>query len=701
MKMRWPVRVALSGVACGACACARAAPVKWRGGDTAGMPVAGAEIRVFRKARSADGRRLSNEPVQLDGKEGLRTDAEGRFETTDLFDRDTPLRVIVVAEGTLANRSAWITPGDDDTVTVPNIVLRQMRIVPGRVVDRQGRPVAGAGVFNVGDAHQRMETTTDAEGRFQLAGVPEGRAFLFVEKAGFRFTGKLLAAENKLVELELASDDEDVEPLRTLPAAMPHDEEKKLALRVLEPYLQIVKSGAENDNTLLLAIYRLALVDTIAAFEGLGTMPFTDPSNRESAIEGLVSALVEMRLTEDWDEVQSWIETAEHPATRAACYVFAARKLPGGDRKQKWLDEALVQARRENDPAPRALALGRIAHGLFDQGNSAQAKELAREALRLVEQLPVAHDVPWNTTGTVARVVGRFDLPAALALLERLHHDGPYCDQMGRLACELALRDGAEAERVWRMAGQRDGRRLDALPLWWRDAQLGAPLCYRLTKLDSSRARRMAWAMGDATSRIAALGAVARMLGESEEAAAATLLRELTRIELPRDDTPDDHFDPSRTEAVAICRLLPLLERIDGQLGREFLWRTVARRMPRPAAERLDDETERADLALIAMLSRYDWPLARAMLEPLAGRLEEFSAGPSGACAGEVVGAAAAIDPHWAERMLDRVPAPIDSRPNRPINWARLELVRMIGTHDHLRWELIGYDDPARYDTWD
>jgi hypothetical protein len=88
------------------------------------------------------------------------------------------------------------------------------------------------------------------------------------------------------------------------------------------------------------------------------------------------------------------------------------------------------------------------------------------------------------------------------------------------------------------------------------------------------------------------------------------------------------------------------------------------------------------------------------MLEPLVGRLEEFTAGPSGVCAGEVVGAAATIDPAWAEQLLDRLPAPADSRLNRPMNWARVNLVRMIGIGDPWRWEWIGYDDPARYDTW-
>jgi len=698
MKIQWPVRVLFVCAACAACAVAHAASLQGRVVDTTGMPVAGAEIRIFRKVKSADERSTRNELISL-GAEALRTGADGRYETQFAFDAESPLRVVALAKGMLAGRSRWITAGDTPSVDVQDIVLRRLRTVPGRVVDRQGRPVAGATVFNVGDSHQRVETTTDAEGRFQLAGVPEGQVFLFVEEPGFRFTGKLLAAENKSVEIELASADEEVEPLRTLPPLLSDDEREALALRVLIPYLKITENGTDNEKTL--AILWLSTVDTIAALERLETVSFQEPSERQWALECLLSEMIEQGLTRDCDEIQSLIEKSDNPATKAAGYVYAARRLPGmgGDRKQEWLDEELLQARRETDPKRRALMLGRIAGGLFDQRQTARGEELARESLRLVEQLPIAHDVPWNTTGTVARVVSRFDLPAALALLERLHYDGIYCDEMGRLACELALRDAAEAERVWRMAGRRDGRRPDALSLWWRDVELGAPLCYRLTKLDASRARRMASAMGDSTSRIDALGAVARALGESDEAAAVTLLRQLPRMELPRGDPPGDRFYPLRTEAVALCRLLPLLERIDGRLGFEFLWRTLALRMPRPAAERLDDETERADLALITMLARYDRRLARAMLVPLVGRLEEFSASPSGFCAGQVVGAAAAIDPAWARQLLDRLPAPTDARRNRPMNWAKLELARMIGARDALRWDWMGYHDPARYDT--
>ncbi|HEV3023832.1 MAG TPA: carboxypeptidase-like regulatory domain-containing protein [Pirellulales bacterium] len=158
-----------------------AASLKGHVVDSAGRPVAGAEVRVFRKARSADEKRTHNEAVTFDGAEALRTDAEGNFETRDLFNQDTTLRVVAQADEMLAGRSAWITPADNDAIAVPNIMLRRLRTVTGCVVDRAGMPVADAKLFNAGDTHQRIETKTEPDGRFQLAGLAEGEAFLFIE----------------------------------------------------------------------------------------------------------------------------------------------------------------------------------------------------------------------------------------------------------------------------------------------------------------------------------------------------------------------------------------------------------------------------------------------------------------------------------------------------------------------------------------
>ena len=64
----------------------------------------------------------------------------------------------------------------------------------GRVVDREGQPVAGATVFQSGDSPARTEAETGADGRFALNGVVARPTFLFARKPGYRFVGLALGA---------------------------------------------------------------------------------------------------------------------------------------------------------------------------------------------------------------------------------------------------------------------------------------------------------------------------------------------------------------------------------------------------------------------------------------------------------------------------------------------------------------------------
>ena len=175
--------------------------IRGRVTDSSGRPIMNAHVEVWRKPQR-EGKPFENEQVRFDGLESVRTDAEGRFVTPGApgLEPDLPIRVIAFADGMLAARSPWMKPGDKKVVELGDIELRRLRTVAGRVVDRQGKPVSNAMLFHAGDAHKSERTTTDADGRFQLTGVPEGRVFLFVEKAEFRFTGKLIESSQQQTE---------------------------------------------------------------------------------------------------------------------------------------------------------------------------------------------------------------------------------------------------------------------------------------------------------------------------------------------------------------------------------------------------------------------------------------------------------------------------------------------------------------------
>ncbi len=77
-------------------------------------------------------------------------------------------------------RSVVAKPGSE--VDLGRVVLSAGHRVVGRVVDEEGRPVPPARVVAAGD---RFETTTDAEGRFALDGVPEGVVGVGVAAEGY------------------------------------------------------------------------------------------------------------------------------------------------------------------------------------------------------------------------------------------------------------------------------------------------------------------------------------------------------------------------------------------------------------------------------------------------------------------------------------------------------------------------------------
>ncbi len=62
------------------------------------------------------------------------------------------------------------------------------------MVGSDGRPIAGATVFNRGDGPRPLEALTDEQGRFRLEGLYPGTKYAFVRKDGYRFTGARLMA---------------------------------------------------------------------------------------------------------------------------------------------------------------------------------------------------------------------------------------------------------------------------------------------------------------------------------------------------------------------------------------------------------------------------------------------------------------------------------------------------------------------------
>lgn len=256
--------------------------------------------------------------------------------------------------------------------------------------------------------------------------------------------------------------------------------------------------------------------------------------------------------------------------------------------------------------------------------------------------------------------------------------------------------NGGNQNRVWNQSSSRPTT--EQADLAWRDRELSMPICYRLALADASAARRIADSLRDVAARTSARAAVAQALAERDLAAARRLARE-TVVALPPVGSAGVRFDYAATEAAAICQWLPVLERVDADLGREFLWRAVSLRPLRPIDDQLDDEVEQAELHLIGLLARYERCFAATLLAPLASRANELSQTEFSNVA-LVFAAAGLTDPRASVVLLDRLPPGKEGVGRGSHGWAHaLWAGAVAAPSEHTNYE-GRYRDPSRYESW-
>ena len=164
--------------------------------DAAHQPVGGALVHIRSRPLNDSGFPEA-EPIRFKVSE-IRTDAHGWFRTPRQLKRGYGYRAEIkpVDEAFMPENSPWLAIRADTRPFVPEIVLRRLRTVGGRVVDSQGKPVAGASVRQAGDGPAPTQVVTDADGRFALPGVLAEPAFVFVARDGYRFAGRPISASD-------------------------------------------------------------------------------------------------------------------------------------------------------------------------------------------------------------------------------------------------------------------------------------------------------------------------------------------------------------------------------------------------------------------------------------------------------------------------------------------------------------------------
>ena len=241
--------------------------------DGSGQPVRGQPVEVwFRGELGVPRCEIMPNRVEFQGGPP-RTAADGSFQTPNNLFVGTPYRVVVRGPGLEPVLSHWITIGKEPQ-TLPPIVVRPLRSITGRVVDRQGRPVAGVEVFQSGDGPVRTTTKTDSDGRFSLGGFRQDTVFLFVRGENLRFHGQLVRAEESDFTIRLTRlSERPVRRMRMLPEPIPLEESRALARRLIEPYWKAAVAK-DSDYAKRVALQALATADPAAMLERLETVRF-------------------------------------------------------------------------------------------------------------------------------------------------------------------------------------------------------------------------------------------------------------------------------------------------------------------------------------------------------------------------------------------------------------------------------------------
>ncbi|HVX12453.1 MAG TPA: carboxypeptidase-like regulatory domain-containing protein [Pirellulales bacterium] len=635
-------------------------PLEVRVVDAAGRPMRGAVVRVWAEERDkASERGRDRGSVIFDASDRLRTDDEGRFRTPRGLPPKLWYALEIVAGGMSPAMTEPLHLATAQTTRFPDVVMHalpRLRAVDGRVVDREGRPIADAVVWQSGDGPRRTKTTSDRDGRFRLSGVYSGAAFLFARKDGYRPGGAIHGAKAERCEIVLRRADEPVRPMSTLPPSVSLEEQRKLAMSLVEPLLPMMRDPVfGRDHFTLLRI--IARADPERALD-IAENVLTDPDIKDMARH---SAALAAAYT-DLDEAFGIAESIPRPYVRAQVYLDAWNALTRepGDRKLALLDQALVHARAEPDAGHKIYLLGQIAHRWLDEGQRERARSLLREGQTVAEGLPAPsettqRDEATHLRGRFAGTLARIDGPAAERLIEGFGE--PYRDwYRANLARGLADHDPAAAERVYKLIESPALRFI-----------YGLATLHRLAAVDTERAARLARNYAEAGERAYALGFVAHGLAATDRRSAERLLAEAFDL-LERSQQRGESEKTDYPAAVTGAALLPVAERIDPTLVEGYFWRALALRGPglarRNPATTGSDELQK----LAAFVARYDHAAARELLEGLAERIRDVAgqAAANEAAAMPSFMALAIADARRAHNLVRSLPDAPEPAPQNP-----------------------------------
>ena len=437
----------------------------------AGVPVAGAQVEVWVRCGVPFSEYQASyripERVQLDTP-AITTDSLGKFQTPSLLCTGSTYRVVVRKAGHTPAVSDWITLNHESS-GLPPVVVSPVRTVAGRVLDRQGNPVALVRVFEPAGG---PSTITDEAGRFQLEGTRPGRWVLLARRDSFRLQGRLIDSQaTGPIELVLCRHDEHpIRVMESLPERIPQAESRALARRVIEPYLrEAIAKGDDAAKFRVLDVERW--LNPAGLLEQLQKTRFTLGSSADFLRGEAALAL----LAEDPDEAAAIAETIADPDRRAGTLIDLVDSLPAQEKPRKLtlLERAALQTRTPGLSANKLFQMGEVAERWLELGEKDRALALFAEGRKLAEALP---PLKRGDAGSFAYHLARVEPDAAMALARSIVNESQRERVLGNIAIRLALEHPAEAEQALRIS-------------WTQSGGCTAPrICRRLAERDPARA---------------------------------------------------------------------------------------------------------------------------------------------------------------------------------------------------------------------
>jgi hypothetical protein len=483
-----------------------AARIRIRAVDRAGRAVAGAGVELGHSVTYL----ASGGGVIGSGTAGrvASTPADGRYESEVLQPGDT-YAVTLSAPGyrTVTTPNWAAMPGE--THDYGDVVLTRANLtITGTVTDREGKPVARAAVFDNADGPKPIATTTDAAGRFTLAGLYEGPAIVCVRAEGFRLAAVPAEAGGRAIAL----------PLRRLadpPAPPPaisdaHQAATAKAARYLLETLWANRVAGNDDGKLV--VRAMATLDRPTA-----RMWRDEEKARTDGKIDLTSEIEEAdrdrtlyaTAKDDPDEAVALLKPAGGiEGFQAVCRLAGRLVADAPDKAHRVAEEAVARARGMPE-ADRSWALAQAGELVFRAGDKDGARKLIEESAKRVESLGFDGRDGYQR-GIVACRLALFDPARCRALIDPIKEAREF-DRYLALACCRAAETDLPLAKKWLADFRVDNQYSRHTTRQW--------IAYRLARTNPDEAAAFAEGIEDPTVRAVTLGGLATRMEDKVRAA--------------------------------------------------------------------------------------------------------------------------------------------------------------------------------------